>query len=313
MTQKAYLYTVQVRKKREKSYQLLGDIEGNGATRLIDVLTTCLEGVETESEDGNAEVTSVPVAWPQGEEDGADELYAALRHGERDVAADIINSDGDDAYLLRRTDTSRVRCGCLFVLPPAQELGWLAIHSNSGRGVKGLLGPKIHECFRQRFDDLILEIKGYVNMAALQQAVDENHVRDVRLTKLVKPGDAADKLTNEWVPGGDYGKIEVKLTPRGRGKYLRGGPLGDLIHGNRDQRRRAARRIVRFEGLEFDEARVAVVLPDGSERTYYVQRDEPTGHPWALDIGAHLQYEEGNHPTNASIRDALRWAIQDVR
>ena len=309
MSQRALLYTVAVKRKFHREYALLGDIDGAGE-RLIDLLRRYTTDLSLESEDLTKTVTSVPVAWPPGEEDEEDELYVSLRHGERDVAAEIYDEQGVERYRQKLTDEARLRCGALFVLPADQERGWAVLHQNSGRGVKGLLGPELMRRFAQTHDDHMLELNPWVDMQALQQAVDDGAVRDVRLTKLVKPGDVADEATERWIPDGEVGKIEVKFYPRGRGKFLDAGPLRALMHS--DDKRAAGRDIVEFQGIPFDEARVAVVLPGGTERTFYIQRDTPAGHPWALDIDGQVEKDADGNPTDVSLRNALRSALAPV-
>lgn len=311
MTQRAFLYTVTVKRKWHQEYRRLGDVDEHG-TRLIDLLDGYITNLSLESEDGTKTATAVAVQWAQGEGDEEEELYASLRHGERDVAAEIIDEQGVEQYKQRRTDEARLHCGALFVLPVDQDRGWLALHTNNGRGVKGLLGPELVRRFAQDFDDLMLELKPYVDLAALRQAVEDGHVEDVRLTKIVKPGDQADAATNRWVPQGEIGKIEVKVQPRGRGKFLRSVPVQRLINGTSQEKATAAQEIVQFEGVAFDEARVTVALPNGNARTFYVQRDGPAGHPWAIDIDHWLDYDNDDNPTDASLRDALRNALDPV-
>lgn len=311
MNQRAVLYTVAVKRKRFKEWRLLGDIDGAGE-RLIDLFRHYVTDLSVESGDTTKTLTSAAVAWPAGAEDGEEELYVSLRHGERDVAAEIYDDTGVEQYRQKLTDEARLRCGALFVLPADQERGWLALHTNAGRGVKGLLGPELTRRFAQTHDDHTLELTPWVDRQALEQAVDRGAISDVRLTKLVQPGDAADAATNRWVPAGDIGKIEVKFHPRGRGKFLRAVPLRTLLHGDAQQKAAAAHEIVQFEGIEFDEARIEVVLENGAERTFYIQRDSTAGHPWALDIGDQIQTDGDGNPTDASLRNALRNALAPV-
>ena len=311
MSQRAVLYTVAVKRKFRREWMPLGDLDGAGE-RLIDLLRGYTSDLTLESDDTTKTVTSVPVTWPAGEQDEDEELYVSLRHGERDVAAEIYDSDGVERYRQKLTDEARLRCGALFVLPADQERGWLALHTNSGRGVKGLPGPELMKRFAQTHDDHMLEFTPWVDRQALEQAVDDGAISDVRLTKLVEPGDVADAATNRWVPDGEIGKIEVKFYPRGRGKFLRAGPLRALIHGSDQEKAAASHEIVQFEGIEFDEARVAVVLDNGAERTFYIQRDETAGHPWALDIDGQVEKDTDGNPTDASLRTALRNALAPV-
>ena len=63
--------------------------------------------------------------------------------------------------------------------------------------------------------------------------------------------------------------------------------------------------------MQFDEARVEVALPNGTARTYYVQR-EATGHPMALDIEPQLDFDQWDNPSEKSLRTALFASIKSI-
>lgn len=301
---------MRVKRARKEEFPRLGDLDGAGV-HLVDRLATYLEGSSMVDEEG-LKTLSCDSVTNDFDGDETDELFASFRTGESGVAALIEDDQGHEKARQRIADTARMRCGVLWVLERTQEQGWMALHSNAGRAVMGLLAPYLKDEFKTNFDDLRLQFNPFVDLEVLKQAVLAGHIRDIRLTKLARPSDAADAATNRWVPDGDVGKIEVIFHPaRGRNKYLKAGPLRSFLQGTDQQQQTALQQIVEFEGTQFDEARVAVVLENGSERTYYVQR-EANGHPMAIDIDGQLAFDQYDNPTDESVRAALRGAIDSV-
>src|SRR5262249_57842554 len=68
----------------------------------------------------------------------SDEVFAAVQHGRRGIAADIVGPSGALRLRQHPDDLQLVRCGCLFRLPASATAGTLAVQLAYGRGVKGL-------------------------------------------------------------------------------------------------------------------------------------------------------------------------------
>ena len=232
MGHRALLYTVRAKRLRKDDYPPLGDLDGAG-TRLADVLPGFVaddDPIVGEDEEKSIVCEAVDARF---DGDETDDVYLSLRHGEKGIAAVIVDPGGGVKTHQRLVDTSELRCGALFILKRTQEVGWLAVHMNGGRGVVGLLIPHLEREFAERFDDLRLLFKPYVDADVLRQAVLDGHIKDVRLTKTVRADDPADAAVSEWVPKGNAGKIEVVFKPpRGKDKFMDPGPLQSYIEGS---------------------------------------------------------------------------------
>ncbi len=298
MHHRVAVYTVRTRRKRAEGYQLLGDIDDQGSN-LTAILADHLSELESVSADETRSVACTDVTVER------DEVFVVLRHGQTGLAADIVDKIGE--LRLRQTpdDTQRVRCGCLFVLPAAEETGWLAVHINNERHIKGLLEKGIQERFRADFPDMVLEIKPYVMGSVLQKAVEEGRIDKLRLITWEQPHDRAIAATDKWVRQGAAAKLEMIITPRGRiERILSSLPLR-FLRGDQQ----AFGEIVEFEGIRFDEAKLEVALEDGTRRTFNIERPD-AGHAFTEDLTG-LQMEDGE-PTDASLRAALRSALSTV-
>jgi len=294
---------VQVRPKRKPDQYLpLGAIDAAG-TRLLAVISDIMgNNFEATRADGERSVWCENIT-PYG----AEELFLGLQHGETGVAADIFDRTGQFRLRQAVDDTQIVRCGCLFVLPLIQTMGWMAIHNNSGRGVKSLLAGEIDEEFRKRHDELLLEIKPFVFRAALEAAIDEGRVDHVRLIKFVRPNDAAFAETHRWVRGNDLGKVELDISPALQNRRLNTAPIRRFLRGNSP-----LSDIVTFEGMTFDQAKVEVVLEDGHRRTFNVEKLD-LGHPFSVEMDDDLTIGVDGDPTRASLISALRSVLATVR
>ena len=174
MSQRAALYTVEVRPRARRGDPLpLGDLDGAG-TSLAAVLAETLAGFSESSKDGTRVVRAL------ASRADADDLFAVLQHGLSGVAAEIVDPAG--ALRLRQSpsDVELVRCGCLFRLPAAARSGALAVHVNNGRGMKELFQQGLGARFRARFPGLTLALDRFVEPSALADAVRANRVREDR-------------------------------------------------------------------------------------------------------------------------------------
>lgn len=301
MTHRAALYTVRVRQKYDRSEskeaRLLGDIDEEG-TYLRDVLERYCNGMESVSADETKVVRSTKTAV-----DGIDLLVTAL-HGQNGLAADIVGANGE--LRLRQTpeDTQLLRCGWMFRLPPAEDTGWLAVHVAHGRGAKGLLERSILEQLRQEteFPGLKLEIVPFVLESTLKAAVDADQIDKVKLVKYEQPGDRAAAATNNWVPAGAVGRLELDISAR------KSRVIGDLVQRFLRGETAVFNTIVEFAGITFDEAKVEVIV-DGARRTFNIEKPD-AGHAFTQDLEGLVM--ENDEPTMDSVFSGLRTALSSV-
>jgi hypothetical protein len=294
MAHRVALYTVRV-KERYQDYRLLGDIDQAG-TYLLEALDSYLNGFDIQSADGERVLRCV-----EYEVDNSD-LLATMQHGQSGVAADIVDQQGHQRLRQVWTDTQLLRCGCLFRIPQAQDIGWLAAHVNNNRGIKGLLEVGLYDRFRNQFDDLILEIRPFVRASALVEAIDAGLLKKVKLIRYEKPNDRADAATDKWVQSGDFGKLELDISMKSRGKKLKADLIRRFLHGEAS----AIDDIVEFAGMTFEQAKVEVEI-EGTVRTFNIE--SPTsGHPMTVDLDD-LQFDDDGEPSAESVYGALRDAL----
>ena len=252
MTERAALYTVAVRPRGRGGAALpLGDIDGTGR-RLADVLEGILAGFSETSPDGSR-VARTLLVEPDGED-----LFAVVQHGQKGLAADIVDAAG--AVRLRQTpdDLQLVRCGCLFRLPDAATAGGLAVHVSNGRGIKGLVVQGLVARFGALFPDLRLAIERLADPAALRDAVAADRIERLRLVRLEPPGERPAGETGKWVDASSAARVELDVAVRTPGRRLQRSLIERYLAGDGD----AFAEIVTFAGMTFDEALVGVVLPD---------------------------------------------------
>jgi hypothetical protein len=289
LSHRAAAYTVRIRRKRDRSgdFCLLGDIDGEG-TRLISVLDNYFEDLESTNEDETKVVRCLSCDL------GGDELVLVAQHGQNGVAADIIDTEGDLRLRQRPEDTQLLRCGSLFRLPPSETTGWLVVHVNNGRGIKGLLQKGILKRFRDDFPQLMLDITPFVEPSVLKEAVDRDRIDKVKLVKFEQPNDRAASATSRWVPTGAVGRLELDISTRGQTARLLSGFLQRFLGGESA----VFSEIVEFQGITFDEAKVEVVLEGGARRTFNIEKPD-SGHPFTEEL-SNLEMENGE-PTSASL------------
>lgn len=300
MSHRAAVYTVRVRRKRDTSgdLRLLGDID-EGGTSLRDVLGSYFTNFTATSADGTKIVRSV-----QCDIDG-NEVRLITQHGQNGVAAEIVGPGGQLRHRQTPDETQLLRCGCLFQLPPAKNLGWLAVHVNNGRSVKGLLQKGLAERLRVDYPDLMLEITPYVEASVLKTAVDNNRIDKVKLVKHEKPNDRAIAATDDWVLAGVAGRLELDISARGGGTWIIADRFRRYFAGDAA----AFDEIVEFQGLTFDEAKVEVVLDDGTKRTFNIEKPD-SGHAFTEEMEV-LIMEDGESSVD-SVLGGLRSALGNV-
>lgn len=301
MSHTAALYKVRVRKKyarKDAQSRLLGDMDEAG-TSLLFALDHLMQGFEAHNGDGSKAVICESCRIE------GNELVLMLRHGETGVVADIADASGEPQYHQRIDDTQWVRCGCLFRLPPHEQTGAFVVHVNNNRGVKGILARGIEERLRDAFPDVSLDILPVVSASAFNEAVDHDRIDRVTLTRYERPQDRFVNDTTKWVRANEIGKLELKITAVRKGQRI----IADLIRRFREDKS-AFSDIVEFAGIQFETAKVEVVLPDNTRRTFNIERPD-AGHPITEEL-TELDLDDRDEPTESSLFAGLRLAADDV-
>lgn len=299
MGHRATVYTIRVRRKREKDDFLpLGNIDGNG-TDLAELLADYLGDLESSDAEETRSVQSSSVTR------NGPELYVSVLHGQTGMVADIFGKEGDLRLHQTVDDTQKVRCGCVFRLPPADDMGFLATHNNNGRAIKGLLDKGIQARFRQKFPDLLLAIKPFIEGSVFQEALTAGRLVKLKLVRVDRSDDPAEAGLGKWIEGGAEVKEEFTLKPRAKGAYLRTQLPLSLLRGDGQ----AFAQILQFDGQTYDEARVEVRLANGRTRQFTIG-DPDAGNAISEDL-RDLQLQDGE-PTDDSLRASLRLILDQA-
>jgi hypothetical protein len=278
MSHRASFFTVRVKRLWKKNdYRRLGEFDGEGHS-LSEFIHGCLgASFSVSSDDEEKLVTCTNSSLDNGPED--DEVVATLIHGRTGETADIHDKSGSRRYRQKFDDTHRVKCTCLFLLPRGQTTGWLVAHHNSGRSAKGLMAAGLAAKFKEQFPNYKLETTPFVEQVALIKALEEGHMDRVKLVRLQRPNDRAGAALNRWVHTGGKAKISVELTPAERGAHL-------ITAGVQKFMKREGNgydKLLEFQGIKFDEAKVEVELANGQKRTFNIERPE-SGHAFSVDL-----------------------------
>lgn len=293
------MYTIRVRRKRETSEFLpLGNIDGSG-TELAGLLADYLGNLESFDAEETRSVQSSSVTR------NGPELYISVLHGQTGMVADIFGKTGDLRLHQTVDDTQKVRCGCLFRLPPADDMGFLATHINNGRAIKGLLDKGIQARFRQRFPDHVLAIKPFIEGSVFQEALSAGRLMKLKLIRVDRSDDPAEAGLGKWIQGGAEAKEEFTLKPRTRGAYLRTQLPLSFLRGDGQ----AFAQILQFDGQTYDEARVQVQLANGRTRQFIIG-DPDAGNPISEEL-RDLRMHHGE-PTDDSLRTGLRLILDQA-
>jgi hypothetical protein len=285
-----------------QSHCLLGDLDGQG-TSLIGELNRYLKDLDVQNLD-----ETKAVRYLNSKIEG-NELLVMIEHGQTGLDA-TIRSDGKPRYHQVVEDSQDLECGCVFRLPPNQELGWLVLHVNNGRGTKTLLDTALRREFRADFPGLVLDITPCVPNSVLKHAVEHNLVEKVRLVKHVQPSDLADNGVDQWVDGGTVGKLEISIGVKGQmgraGRVLTQ-PLRRFLAERPEQAERqyAFDAMVEFRGMRFDTVKIEV-KQGVSTRTFNIEKPD-SGHPFSED----MRLGPGK-PTPDDIFAGLRQALGTV-
>lgn len=299
MGHRATVYTIRVRRKRETGDFLpLGNIDGNG-TDLAGLLADYLGDLESFDAEETRSVQSSGVTR------NGPEVYVSVLHGQTGMVADIFGKEGDLRLHQTVDDTQKVRCGCLFRVPPADDLGFLATHINNGRAIKGLLDKGIQARFREQFPDLLLTIKPFIEGSVFQEALTAGRLMKLKLIRVDRSDDPAEVGLGKWIEGGAEAKEEFTLKPRTKGAYLRTQLPLSFLRGDGQ----AFAQILQFDGQTYDEARVEVQLANGRTRQFTIG-DPDAGNPISEDLH-NLQLRDGE-PTDDSLRVQLRLILDQA-
>ena len=299
MGHRATVYTVRVRRKRETDGFLpLGNIDGTG-TDLAGLLADYLGDLESSDAEETRSVQSSRVVR-QGPE-----VYVSMLHGQTGMVADIIGKEGELRLHQTVDDTQKVRCGCLFRLPSADDMGFLATHINNGRPVKGLLDKGIQARFREQFPDLLLAVKPFIEGSVFQEALAAGRLLKLKLIRVDRSDDRAEAGLGKWIEGGVEAAEELTLRPKAKGRYLRTQLPLSFLRGDGQ----AFAQILQFEGQTYDEARVEVQLANGRKRLFTIG-DPDAGNPISEDLH-NLQLRDGD-PTDDSLRAQLRLILNQA-
>lgn len=299
MGHRATVYTVRVRRKRETDAFLpLGNIDGRG-TALADLLGEYLDDLESSDAEATRSVQTSNVIRH------GPEIFVSVLHGQTGMVADIFGKTG--SLLLHQTvdDTQTVRCGCLFRLPAADDMGFLATHINNGRAIKGLLDKGLQAKFRERFPGHVLAIKPFIEGSVFQEALIAGRLLKLKLIRVDRSDDPAEAGLGKWIEGGIEAKEEFILKPRAKGAYLRTQLPLSFLRGDGQ----AFAQILQFEGQNYDEARLELQLANGSTRQFTIG-DPDAGNPISEKLDR-LQTQNGE-PTDASLLTELRTILDQA-
>ncbi len=300
MSQRAALYTVAVRPRARRGEALpLGDLDGAG-TSLLGVLADSLAGFEETSRDGTRVIRTAEVT------PGTDELFGIMQHGQSGIAAEIVGPSGDVRLRQTPDDLQLLRCGCLFRLPAAARSGALAVHLGNGRGMKELLEQGLSSRFRERFPGLTLTLERFVEPGALRDAVAANRIVKLELARTERPGERPIAATGRWVGADVAARVELGVATRTADGRIQPALVERFLGGDGS----AFAEIVDFAGITFDEARVEVLLPDGTRRLFDLAHPG-AGRPVTVEL-PEIELDAGGEPTAASLLVALRAAVTTV-
>jgi hypothetical protein len=297
MKHRAALYSVRVHPlHKPKESRRFGDFDGNGAF-LATVLDQYLSsGFSVGGADKIAQCVSSNVV--------GDDLEMKIKHGLSGMTSDIVDRSGNQRIHREVDDVEEISCGALFRLPRSETTGWWAVHVQGNRSAKQLVYEGLSERFRADYDALKLLVSPAVSGAALEAAVDQGQINTVKLTRLDKPTDIRQRITDKWVRSDQNARVEIGIRA-GKGEHV----LSDLINRYLKGENELFGQIVEFNGAEFDTAKVEVALEDGTTRTFNIENPE-AGHALTVDMDD-LDFVNGE-PTETSVLAGLRQAIDEM-
>lgn len=271
MSHRAALYRVQIRPKREiGSFRLFGDYDEAG-TWAGDTLDKILAKLDGHSRDKKVRA----VFENQLPNLGTNSVGVSVLSGRSGVTS-VLERDGEPAFLRTPEHSEAMRSAVLFHLPPSRASGWLAVHVPHGRSCKGIVENALRRGFGQL--GFVIELGAIVPPNALREAVERDAVEKITLIK--HEPSKSDRFQDAAQWGDDeVDRIELSIPSRRRAR-LRRDPLERFLESPNDANRR---QIIEFGGLVFDEASVTVDMPEGGQRTFYLEAREG-GHPMTLGL-----------------------------
>lgn len=265
MAHRVALYRVRVRPKRDlDGWKLLGDFDDGGSWFGATIAAVLKQLTET-SPDGKV-IAQAEKVLPGLKTSEAGYSILSGRSG----VTSVLQRAGQAPYDRTPQHVETMRSAVLFDLPRNRHVGHLAVHVPDGRSCKGI----VERALRARASQLglIAELGPIVPLDAFRQAVADGKVEQVTLIK--HDPATADKFADAAQWGTDeIGSLYLGL-PSKRRHFLSNDPLVKFLAQPSDANRKA---ILEFAGLRFDEAAVKVELPDGTERSFFLEGHE-AGH-----------------------------------
>lgn len=298
MSHRAALYRVQIRPKRDvNSFRLLGDYDeaGTWAGATVDKILTKLSGTSRDKKVQAAFDASLPAVE-------TNHVGSSILSGRSGVTS-VLERDGDTPFLRTPDHAEAMRSAVLFHLPPGRTSGWMAVHVPHGRSCKGIVENALKQGFSSL--DFVIELGAIVPPNALRAAVERDAVEKITLIK--HEPSKADRFQDAAQWGDEeVDRIELSIPSRRRVR-LRRDPLEKFLDEPNDENRR---QIVEFAGLVFDEASVTVDMPEGGQRTFFLEAREG-GHPMTLGIDIKTQDDYGATATelSAELHRALKTVV----
>ncbi|HEC09679.1 MAG TPA: hypothetical protein ENI86_08945 [Acidimicrobiales bacterium] len=298
MSHRVALYQVRVRPKRKTSdWLLLGDYDGAG-TWLGETVRNGLRLLNGSSRDGKVVARfegDLPALEPS-------QIGATLVSGRSGVTS-VLEKAGEPSFERTPDHVEGMRSAALFYLPRRQTRGRLAVHVPHGRSCKGILENELRRDLSQR--GYVLDLSPIVPPDALRSAVERDAIEKVTLIKHDPARSERFRDAARWGTD-EVGRLELSI-PSKRNRRLRRDPLRRFLEDPSDENRRA---IIEFQGLQFDEVAVTVDLPDGSQRTFYLEPREG-GHPMTIAIDPDETDRLGATP--ASLSRELKKVLLSVK
>ena len=274
MSHRAALYRVQIRPRNKvRDWRLFGDYDEAGSW-LGSAIKQALENQTTYNQDRTLETNFgevLPNLPPNS-------FGIEVLSGRAGVNSVFIR-DGVRRFVRSIEDSEVMRSAVLFYLPPHKTEGWLIVYVPHRRGCK----TSVYDALRKRFrrDGFVIEVAPFVPQDALRDLIGRTRISKITLIK--RELTRADRFS-EAAQWGNKEVERIELTFRGRRlKSLNSAPIRRFLN---DKSEESKKRIVEFGGLPFEDAAITMAMPQGGQRTFYLEAHEG-GHP--LTVGLELQ------------------------